>query len=498
MNLEDALRKIDEGRLNEEAASGLRDWVLDEPDALARLAAAPALLTGLPAGGSPREAQPRPFLSRGRLGALGVVLVAGLGGVLTWQALRPGAAAPPASVAAFVTVYESRAEGGFKVGQMVPRGRYDLRPEDEIAMVFSSGARVEIKGPGAFEILDERKMFMHEGLLKARVDGRLGPFQVETPEGRVIDLGTEFTVARPRNGSTEVYVNEGSVRVEAGGKDRLLFENEAATVASGEMAAEDFLKHRFDTPLDLHEIASANARASAEPSTAPPSWMDTWDLATAKPGDSTPAESGAFRLRGGIVTDGLTYQSGGYTLRTTPHAIMTGSTVGDFECLIQMRDRRDTGTESSYVSFLMRLPDPDHGIETAYAGLSFLTESRWEHFFVGDGWFKSGLCIHEGTTVPGKSREMETPLGIPLGKETVLVVLRIDRLKKVTDVWIDPPLGLAEPPANADARWQDVPKFDLLGLRSGHYVHEGGYVCIFDEFRMGSDWRTVLPLEPAK
>ncbi|WP_193211353.1 FecR domain-containing protein [Luteolibacter marinus] len=490
MNLEDALRKIDNGQMSEEAASGLREWVLDEPGALERLASTPAATSGSAVELAPPRPRQGPILSRTQLGIAGLLLLAA--GGLSWYALRPGAAA------SFVTIYESQAEGAFKIGQVIPRGRHDLRPEDEIAMVFSSGARVELKGPGSFEIIDERNMFMHEGLLKARVDGRLGPFQVETPEGRVIDLGTEFTVARPRNGSTEVYVDEGSVRLEAGGKDRLLFEREAALVVAGEMASEDYLKHRFETPLDLHEIASANARAAVESSTGTPPWIDTWELSNSKPGDAPPVESGAFEIRGGVVTAGLTYSSGGYNLATSPHAIMTGSTLGDFECSLQVRSHRSAGTESRYLSFLMRLPDPDHGIETAYAGLSFLTESRWEDFFVGDGWFKSGLCMHEGTQEPGESRDLESPLGIPLGNKTVLVVLRIDPLKKVTDVWIDPPLGLATPPANADGRWQDVPKFDLLGLRSGRRVHEGGYTCIFDEFRMGSDWRSVLPLEASK
>ena len=76
---------------------------------------------------------------------------------------------------------------------------------------FQCGARVVLEGPASLELLSGKQR-----PVAARQADRPGPeagvgFEVLSPQGKVIDLGTEFGVSVSDDGATEVYVFEGKV-----------------------------------------------------------------------------------------------------------------------------------------------------------------------------------------------------------------------------------------------------------------------------------------------
>ena len=78
---------------------------------------------------------------------------------------------------------------------------------------FRCGARVVLEGPARLELLSGRAARLHHGKLTARVPPEATGFEVLRPQGKVIDLGTEFgVVGRPTAGATDVYVFEGRSR----------------------------------------------------------------------------------------------------------------------------------------------------------------------------------------------------------------------------------------------------------------------------------------------
>ncbi len=75
------------------------------------------------------------------------------------------------------------------------------------------GARVLLEGPARLELLSTSSARLLRGKLTARVPDAAKGFAVFSPQGKVIDLGTEFGMVVTDQGATDVHVFEG--RVEA-------------------------------------------------------------------------------------------------------------------------------------------------------------------------------------------------------------------------------------------------------------------------------------------
>jgi ferric-dicitrate binding protein FerR (iron transport regulator) len=82
---------------------------------------------------------------------------------------------------------------------------------------LQKGARIVMEGPAHIEIVSANSVRMRRGKLTAKVPDAAKGFQVFTPKGRVVDLGTEFAMAVDEDGTTDVYVYAG--KVEAHGVD---------------------------------------------------------------------------------------------------------------------------------------------------------------------------------------------------------------------------------------------------------------------------------------
>jgi len=115
-----------------------------------------------------------------------------------------------------------------------------LKLERGLAEVrFQCGARVVLEGPASLELLSGRSARLRHGKLTARVPGPAAGFEVLSPQGKVIDLGTEFGIAVSNTGATEVYVFEGKVEAHAADNGKAdpmsLTQNQAARIVAGQV-----------------------------------------------------------------------------------------------------------------------------------------------------------------------------------------------------------------------------------------------------------------------
>lgn len=125
-----------------------------------------------------------------------------------------------------------------------PRG--DLRPGSMVSLDsglaeihFRSGVRVIAQGPASLELLSANSARLVRGRLTAHVPDAARGFQVMAPQGRVVDLGTEFGIAIAPDGSTEVQVFSGKVEA-YGSRDARemvgVLPAQRATIADGRVA----------------------------------------------------------------------------------------------------------------------------------------------------------------------------------------------------------------------------------------------------------------------
>ena len=103
-------------------------------------------------------------------------------------------------------------------------------------VTFNSGARVALEGPAVFTVLGENSAELASGRLSAEVPESAIGFVVETPNGPIVDFGTEFGVEIGDSNESAVHVFKGEVEVGVADEDRKvserirLVENQAIAV----------------------------------------------------------------------------------------------------------------------------------------------------------------------------------------------------------------------------------------------------------------------------
>jgi hypothetical protein len=142
------------------------------------------------------------------------------------------------AIAWLVNAQDCRWAGDGPVGDM-QAGR-SLRLEQGLAEIcFQCGARVVLQGPADFELLSASSARLKRGKITARVPEPAAGFEILSPQGQVIDLGTEFGMAVSDDGATEVYVFEGKVAAQAHGSPSVgLTEHQAARMAEGQVTVQ--------------------------------------------------------------------------------------------------------------------------------------------------------------------------------------------------------------------------------------------------------------------
>jgi FecR protein len=85
-------------------------------------------------------------------------------------------------------------------------------------LTHRSGTRLLIEGPASYEVTGPNAGRLKHGKLVAEVPPGAEGYIVEYPDGKVVDLGTEFAISAPEgSGPAEVGVFRGEVRVQQGG-----------------------------------------------------------------------------------------------------------------------------------------------------------------------------------------------------------------------------------------------------------------------------------------
>jgi hypothetical protein len=103
-----------------------------------------------------------------------------------------------------------------------------------VSLRFPSGATVLLEGPARLKLLGEKKARLEHGKAVAEVPPAALGFVLESPDGRILDLGTKFGVRVGVQGGTEVHVLQGKVQATGVGETKAhdLEESEGVLLAA--------------------------------------------------------------------------------------------------------------------------------------------------------------------------------------------------------------------------------------------------------------------------
>ena len=125
-----------------------------------------------------------------------------------------------------------------------------------VRLEVEGGAQLVVEGPSRFSIESPKLCKLEWGRVTVRIDGKATGFSVRTADADVVDMGTEFGVARSANGATQIEVFDGAVVVAAEAVDG---EMERVRFVKGETArvGED----KTIVPLESGEVATRFVRS---------------------------------------------------------------------------------------------------------------------------------------------------------------------------------------------------------------------------------------------
>ncbi|MEM6917041.1 MAG: FecR domain-containing protein, partial [Verrucomicrobiota bacterium] len=102
----------------------------------------------------------------------------------------------------------------FMEGERLSPGAIDLDGGTAVIR-FDGGAELIMTGPGRVDLLTPMSASLLGGEVVIRAEEGAEGFQLSTPSGDLIDLGTEFAVKIDEQGHTELHVHEGEVAIGA-------------------------------------------------------------------------------------------------------------------------------------------------------------------------------------------------------------------------------------------------------------------------------------------
>ncbi|MEJ5258933.1 MAG: hypothetical protein WHS88_01960 [Anaerohalosphaeraceae bacterium] len=105
-------------------------------------------------------------------------------------------------------------------GIRIPAGSKSIRLiRGIVKLKTDEGVELLLEGPMEFHFPTDSQLSMQYGKLLARVSAQGLGFSVNTPNSKIIDLGTEFAVLCHPNGDAEVHVYKGKTNLIAGRKE---------------------------------------------------------------------------------------------------------------------------------------------------------------------------------------------------------------------------------------------------------------------------------------
>ncbi len=163
-----------------------------------------------------------------------VLLAVGVG----WWLARGEPSQPAAAIAWLVNAQNCQWADELDAAADMQAGKL-LKLDRGLAEIhFQCGARVVLEGPASLELLSARSARLHHGKLAAKVPKAAVGFEILSPQGKVIHLGTEFGISVSLDGATKVRVFEGKVEAHAASDPHSgvsLTQNETALLTGGKV-----------------------------------------------------------------------------------------------------------------------------------------------------------------------------------------------------------------------------------------------------------------------
>ena len=262
--------------------------------------------------------------------AIAALLMVGFAGVL-WVGGRGEDSAfrdPGSLLKVSQCLHGSLSDGSeLRKGMEFPARRFELRT-GLVEFRAPSGTVLLLQGPADFEILDGMRGRLYSGNVVVRMPKGRSGFVVETPEMRVIDLGTEFGVGVGVDGKSRVQVFDGKVRAESsvsGGTSDLIAGEALRSGKEGKLEREIAGPHafvrRFPTqskdrapggPLfNLSTLSSVQVAAAVKPIAVDgdlSEWKDSQPFRSA----CAPPYSKTYFLEGRMMYDALNLYLAGH------------------------------------------------------------------------------------------------------------------------------------------------------------------------------------------
>lgn len=126
---------------------------------------------------------------------------------------------------------EVRDSGKFQPEQFLKSGPLELS-EGLMELVFFNKVTVLLQGPAGIHLKSLDHMVLSHGQFTADVPEGAEGFTVSTPQGKIIDLGTQFGVSVTEDGNVETHVFSGEIEVSHKGRKRKLREAQALRLAT--------------------------------------------------------------------------------------------------------------------------------------------------------------------------------------------------------------------------------------------------------------------------
>lgn len=199
-----------------------------------------------------------------RFTKVGVVALATAASLFFAFMMWPSDAKPDASTEQLATVV-SRIDALLINGELnwhatgLIAGEYQLS-SGLVHLQFDGGVMVYVEAPAQFNVVSGKRLVLQHGRLSASVPPEGIGFTVDTPEAKVVDFGTEFSVD-VESGTSEVHVFDGLVRVQPRRKQG------GATRDSVDLRTSQAVKINDDTeqPVDIELAPDRFIRNFDEP-----------------------------------------------------------------------------------------------------------------------------------------------------------------------------------------------------------------------------------------
>lgn len=152
--------------------------------------------------------------------AAAALVVMGIG-IAWWTIVRNESSNVPVATVLYAEGCEWMMPNEIAEGERLAPQRFHL--SKGMALVrFDGGAEMMMRGETEWELISATEAKLALGDVSVRAEGDAAGFVLETPSASLLDLGTEFTVKVDDSKATELHVTEGEVAYEQDGETTVL------------------------------------------------------------------------------------------------------------------------------------------------------------------------------------------------------------------------------------------------------------------------------------